>query len=87
MNDGIAPSGIPEQAHRYTLGARSALDWLIYRYRITTDKASKIVNDPNAWGEEHGNPRYIIDLIKRITTVSVETVKIVESLPPMEVIE
>ena len=57
---------------------------LLDRYRVTTDKASGIVNDPNDWGAEIGNPRYIIDLVKRVATVSVETVAIVKALPPLE---
>ena len=85
-NDGITLTSIPEEAQEYMLGSRSALDWIIERYQVKTDKASGIVNDPNAWGEEHGDPRYILDLIKRITTVSVETVKIVKGLPALEVI-
>jgi len=86
-NEGITLTGIPEEAQEYMLGSRSALDWIIERYQIKTDKASGIVNDPNAWGDEHGDPRYILDLIKRITTVSVETVKIVNALPPLEAVE
>ncbi|WP_270353116.1 type ISP restriction/modification enzyme [Microbacterium testaceum] len=86
-NDHITLTGIPEEAQEYLLGSRSALDWIIERYQVKTDKASGIVNDPNAWGDEHGDPRYILDLIKRITTVSVETVKIVEGLPPLEVVD
>lgn len=85
-NDDITLTGIPEEAQEYLLGSRSALDWIVERYQVKTDKASGIVNDPNAWGEEHGDPRYILDLIKRITTVSVETVKIVNGLPPLEVV-
>lgn len=85
-NEGIALTGIPEEAQEYLLGSRSALDWIIERYRVKTDKASGIVNDPNAWGDEHGDPRYILDLIKRITTVSIETVQIVSGLPPLEVV-
>lgn len=85
-NDGITLTGIPEEAQEYMLGSRSALDWIIERYQVKTDKASGIVNDPNAWGEEHGDPRYILDLIKRITTVSVETVRIINGLPPLEVV-
>ncbi|GLJ95697.1 DEAD/DEAH box helicase [Microbacterium dextranolyticum] len=85
-NDGITLTGIPEEAQEYLLGSRSALDWIIERYQVKTDKASGIVNDPNAWGDERGDPRYILDLIKRITTVSVETVKIVNGLPSLEVI-
>ena len=48
------------------------------RYAVTVDKASGIKNDPNDWSED---PRYIVDLIKRIVRVSVETVRIVEKLP------
>ena len=62
----------------------SALEWLLDRYRVTTGKASGIVNDPNDWGTEIGDPRYIIDLVKRVTTVSVETMAIVKALPPLE---
>ncbi|MEV8368550.1 type ISP restriction/modification enzyme [Microbacterium sp. NPDC064584] len=86
-NDGITLTGIPEEAQEYLLGSRSALDWIIERYQVKTDKASGIVNDPNAWGDEHGDPRYILDLIKRITTVSIETVEIVNGLPSLEMIE
>lgn len=85
-NDSITLTGIPDDAQEYLLGSRSALDWIIERYQVKTDKASGIVNDPNAWGDEQGNPRYILDLIKRITRVSVETVRIVGSLPSLEVI-
>lgn len=75
--------GIPEDAQRYMLGSRSALDWVIERYQVKTDKASGIVNDPNDWSREHGEPRYIIDLIGRITRVSLDTMKIVNGLPDL----
>lgn len=74
---------IPAEAQRYMLGSRSALEWLIDRYQVKTDKDSGIVNDPNDWCREHDDPRYIIDLIKRVTRVSVETIKIVDSLPAL----
>ena len=83
-NDWITLAGIPDDTHEYVVGPRSALEWLLDRYRVTTDKASGIVNDPNDWGAEIGEPRYIIDLIKRVTTVSVETMAIVRALPPLE---
>ena len=51
------------------------------RYRVTVDKASGIENDPNKWGEEHGNPRYILDLLLSVITVSLRTLDIVDSLP------
>ena len=82
-NARITLSGIPAEAHEYRLGSRSALDWLIERYRITTDAKSGITNDPNHWAAEHGNPRYIIDLVKRVTAVSVRTAQIVRNLPYM----
>ena len=82
-NDWITLAGIPDEAHEYLVGPRSALGWLLDRYRITIDSTSGIVNDPNDWGAEIGYPRYIIDLIKRITTVSVETMKIVKGLPSL----
>ena len=82
-NDGITLTGIPAKAHDYRLGSRSALDWLIDRYQVKTDKDSRIVNDPNDWAAEHDDPRYILDLVKRITTVSVRTVDIVATLPEL----
>ncbi|MBC7274969.1 MAG: DEAD/DEAH box helicase [Nocardioides sp.] len=85
-NDRITVSGIPEEAYRYTLGSRSAIEWIIDRYWIKTDKASGIVNNPNDWSREVGYPRYILDLLARIVTVSVETMKIVDSLPSLDVI-
>lgn len=79
-NPKVTIAGIPEEAERYMLGSRSALAWIIDRYQVKTDKASGIVNDPNDWCDEHDNPTYIVDLIKRVTTVSVETLKIIDSL-------
>ncbi|MGO4230454.1 DEAD/DEAH box helicase [Arthrobacter sp. YAF34] len=80
-NSHVSLGGIPEEAQRYMLGARSALDWILERYQVKTDKASGIVNDPNDWSREHSQPRFIIDLIGRIVTVSLETNRIVGSLP------
>ena len=51
------------------------------RYQVTTDTDSGIRNDPNAWAGEHGDPRYIVDLVKRVVRVRVETVDIVRGLP------
>ncbi len=59
-------------------------EWLIDRYQVKTDKDSGIVNDPNDWCDEHNDPRYIVDLVKRIVTVSVETMKIVDGLPELD---
>ncbi|WP_409332028.1 DEAD/DEAH box helicase [Trujillonella humicola] len=84
-NERITLRGIPEEAYRYTLGSRSAIEWIIDRYWVKTDKASGIVNDPNDWSREVGDPRYILDLLARIVTVSLETVRVVDGLPPLDV--
>jgi len=87
-NSRVTLSGIPEEAYRYQLGSRSAIEWIIDRYQVKVDggpKGSGIVNDPNDWSREVGDPRYIIDLLARIVTVSLETMKIVDALPPLDV--
>ena len=76
----VTVAGIPDAAHHYMLGSRSALEWLIDRYQVKTDKASGIVNDPNDWCDEHDDPTYIVELIKKVTTVSVQTVELVRHL-------
>ena len=83
-NTRLTLSNIPEEAYRYQLGARSAIEWIIDRYQVKTDKDSGIINDPNDWSED---PRYIIDLLKRIVTVSLETMKVVDALPALDIIE
>lgn len=80
-NPQVTISGIPEEAERYLLGSRTALGWIIERYQIKPDKDSKIVNDPNDWCDEHDDPTYIVGLIRKVTTVAVETMEIVDSLP------
>ncbi len=79
-NGSVTIAGIPDEAHNYLLGSRTALEWIIDRYQVKTDKASGIVNDPNDWCDEHDDPTYIVDLIKKVTTVSVRTVELVAQL-------
>lgn len=86
-NSRITLGGIPEDAYRYMLGSRSAIEWIIDRYRVKTDKASGIVNDPNDWSREVGDPRYIINLVARIVTVSLQTMQIVDNLPALAIRE
>lgn len=83
-NSRVTLTNIPEEAYRYQLGPRSAIEWIIDRYQVKVDKASGIINDPNGWSED---PRYIIDLLKRIVTVSLETMKIVDALPALDILE
>ena len=79
-NDFLTLSGIPAAVFDYKLGNRSALEWVIDRYRVTTDKRSGIVNDPNAYAD---NSQYIVQLIGKVVTVSVETVALVAGLPAL----
>lgn len=79
-NSRVTITEIPDAAHAYLLGSRTALEWLIDRYQVKTDKASGIVNDPNTWCDEHDDPTYIVELIKKITTVSVKTTGLVGQL-------
>jgi predicted helicase len=79
-NDYLSLSGIPERAHEYVISGRSALDWILERYRVSIDSPSEIMNDANLWGEEHHKPTYILDLIKSIVTVSLRTLDLVDSL-------
>mgnify|MGYP002783716194 CR=1 FL=1 len=80
-NSHITLCGIPPEALEYVVNGKPALEWVLERYQITLDKDSGIRNDPNDWAKEHKQPRYIIDLVKRVVRVSVETVKIVKGLP------
>ena len=79
-NKRVTIAGIPAEADEYMLGSRSAVAWLIDRYKVKKDKDSGIVNDPNDWADEVGNPRYIVDLIGKVTRVAMETVRIVDGL-------
>ncbi len=74
----ITLSGIPLESYEYVVNGKPALDWVMERYAVSVDKDSGIKNDPNSWSED---PRYILDLIKRIVRVSLETVRIVKGLP------
>jgi predicted helicase len=80
-NDFLTISGIPSEVDEYKLGNRSALNWIIDQYQVSKDKRSGITNNPNDWSYESGNPRYILDLIQRIITVSMQTNAIVQGLP------
>ena len=80
-NDYLTIAGIPSQAFDYRLGNRSALEWVIDQYRVKTDKRSGIVNDPN----RADDPQYIIRLIRKVISVSLETVSIVQALPKLGV--
>lgn len=72
--------GIPLEAYEYVVNGRSAIGWLMDRYQVRKDKASGIINDPNDYSDD---PRYIVDLVERVVTVSMETIAIVNELPAL----
>lgn len=86
-NGHLTLKGIPEEANEYQVNGRSALEWVIDRYQVKTNKESLITNDPNDYCRAVNDPRYIVDLIKRLVTVSLETQKLVGTLPRFEVLE
>ena len=76
VNESLTLSGIPQECFQYRLGNRSALDWVIDQYQVSEDKRSGIVSDPNQSDDEE----YIVRLIGKVITVSVETVRLVNEL-------
>jgi predicted helicase len=79
-NSRVTLFGIPLEAYEYVVNGKPALEWVMERYAVKIDKDSGIKNDPNLWSED---PRYILDLVKRIVRVSFETVRIVNGLPAL----
>ena len=83
-NDDIRITHIPLAVYDYVVNGRSPVEWIMDRYQVKTDKASGITNDPNDWAIEHGKPRYILDLLLSVMTVSLKTQEIVNSLPEIK---
>ncbi len=79
-NENLTLHDIPAEAYEYIVNGKSAIEWIVERYCVKTDPASGIVNDANLWSDD---PRYIVDLLKRIVRVSVESVKLIHQLPPL----
>ena len=80
MNNTLTLRGIPEEAYRYQVNGRSPIEWAVDRYQVRQDTKSGIVNDPNLWAPE--NPHYIPDLIKRLVTLSIDSLNLINALPP-----
>ena len=83
-NSAITIQNIPAKAWDYTVNGKSAIEWIMERYQLTTHKESTITNNPNDWAKEVGNPRYILDLLLSVINVSVKSVEIVEGLPELK---
>jgi predicted helicase len=87
-NTKITLRGVPEAAWDYVVNGKAALDWVMERQAVRVDKASGIVNDANDWAvATMGNPKYPLELFQRVVTVSLETQKIVNALPKLEILE
>ena len=85
-NDKVIVSGIPIEAYEYTISDKPALEWVIDRQCEKEDKKSGITSDANDWAvETMDNPRYPLELFMRVVTVSLETMKIIKSLPALEI--
>ena len=85
-NEYVTLVGIPEQAQHYTISGRSPLGWVIYCYWVEENyRGSGITKDPNAFLREQGRPDAVVDLIKRLVTVSMRTQELVASLPKLEI--
>ncbi len=87
-NGKITVTGIPLEAYEYVVNGKPAIEWVMERQCVKTDKASGIVNDANDWATETmGNPRYPLELLLRVITVSLETMKVVNALPTLKIFE
>lgn len=85
-NDYITLRDIPLQAYEYMVNGKSAIEWVMEHQAVTTDKKSGILNDAILWATETMNsPSYPLELLQRVITVSLETNKIVQTLPALEI--
>ena len=84
-NSYITIKNIPLEAQEYIVNQKSALDWIVDRYCVKTDKDSSIVNDCNDYALAKHNEKYIFELILRIITVSLESIKLINSLPNLQI--
>ena len=85
-NSHFTLTNIPEEAYDYVVNGKPALEWVMERQSVKTDKASGIVNDANDWAiETMNNPRYPMELFLRVVTVSLETMQIVRTLPKLDI--
>jgi predicted helicase len=85
-NNNITMQDIPLEAYEYIVNGKSALDWVMDRQIVKTEKASGIVNDANDYANETmNNPAYPLELFQRVITVSLETMKIVRALPKLDI--
>lgn len=83
-NESITIKNIPERAYEYVVNGRPAIEWIIDQYQVKTDKKSGITDDPNEFSD---NPKYILNLLLSVITVSMRTLELIEELPEFEIQE
>ena len=83
-NEHITIKNIPKKAYEYVVNGRPAIEWIIDQYRVKTDKKSGIIDDPNDFSDD---PKYILNLLLSVITVSMKTLELIDQLPPFEVVE
>ena len=83
-NPNIMLTNIPLKAYDYIVNGKSAIEWIMERYQDKTDRASLIRNNPNDWSREHQQPRYILDLLLSVISLSCQSVDIIKSLPKLK---
>ncbi|QYU52685.1 DEAD/DEAH box helicase family protein [Apilactobacillus kunkeei] len=83
-NNDIKITNIPERAYDYVVNGKPAIEWIIDQYRVKTDKKSGITDDPNEFSDD---PKYILNLILSVITVSIKTLDLIDELPPFEIDE
>ena len=81
FNSDIKITNIPLEAYDYQVNGKSAIEWIMERYAVTMNKDSQIENNPNLWCEENKNPRYILDLLLSVISLSIKTNELIKKLP------
>ena len=84
FNSDIKITNIPLEAYDYQVNGKSAIEWIMERYAVTMNKDSQIENNPNLWCEENKNPRYILDLLLSVISLSIKTNELIKKLPKIE---
>ncbi|MCQ6276400.1 DEAD/DEAH box helicase [Bacillus sp. V3B] len=84
FNGNITIKNIPEIAYEYVVNGRPAIEWIIDQYQVKTDKKSGITDDPNEFSDD---PKYILNLLLSVITVSMKTIELVGQLPKFEVVD
>jgi predicted helicase len=73
-------TGVPALAWEYKLGNRSALEWILDQYKEKKPQDATIREHFNTYKFEDYKEQ-VINLLKRVCTVSVKTMEIVNQMP------